>query len=167
MLDPFCGSGTTLVTSKLLKRNAIGIDIAGEAIELAKRRIESPIFTESLLLQKGRESYRQHKSAVAAHLVGVAYTPVHRNRGIDGLLKEEIDALPVFVRVQREEESLGQTIAALRKAAKDKGACRIVVVATRADLIEDECSADIEVIPSTALALNAYTSRRRSRTARR
>ncbi len=40
VLDPFCGSGTTLVAAKKLGRNFIGIDINKEYIEIAKLRIE-------------------------------------------------------------------------------------------------------------------------------
>ena len=166
ILDPFCGSGTTLVTSKLLNRNSIGIDVSEEAVELTKRRLETPLITESPLLQRGRESYRQHESYAAAHLFGVAYTPAHRNAGIDGLLKEEVDGLPVFVRVQREEESVSQAASALRKAARNKGDCRLVVIATHADLFDPGRFADVDVIPSTAFALNKYTDKRRPSTQR-
>ncbi len=36
ILDPFCGSGTTLLEARLLKRNAVGIDINPLAILLSK-----------------------------------------------------------------------------------------------------------------------------------
>lgn len=39
ILDPFMGSGTTLMVAKELKRNAIGIDIEPKYYELAKQRI--------------------------------------------------------------------------------------------------------------------------------
>ena len=52
VLDPFCGSGTTLVASKLLKRRYFGIDISPEAIQLTKSRLSNPIKTESNLLKK-------------------------------------------------------------------------------------------------------------------
>lgn len=39
VLDPFLGSGTTLVETKLLKRNGIGIDINPEAISIAKENL--------------------------------------------------------------------------------------------------------------------------------
>ena len=41
VLDPFAGSGTTLVAAKNLGRKFIGIDINKEYIEIAKRRIKS------------------------------------------------------------------------------------------------------------------------------
>ena len=39
VLDPFLGSGTTLIETKLLKRNGIGIDINPSAIEIAKNNL--------------------------------------------------------------------------------------------------------------------------------
>lgn len=39
VLDPMCGSGTTLKMAKFLSRNYIGIDIAEEYAEIAKRRL--------------------------------------------------------------------------------------------------------------------------------
>lgn len=39
ILDPFMGSGTTLVASKMLKRKSIGVEISGEFCELAFKRI--------------------------------------------------------------------------------------------------------------------------------
>ena len=39
ILDPFLGSGTTLVETKLLKRKGIGVDINPEAIEIAKENL--------------------------------------------------------------------------------------------------------------------------------
>ena len=157
ILDPFCGSGTTLVAAKLLARNSIGIDIGEEAIELTKRRLENPVFTGSPLLQKGRESYRQHLSEAAGYLFGVEYTPVHRNKGIDALLKDDINGVPVFIRVQRAGESIGQAAAALAKAARNKGACRLVVISTRADLLSWNGSANVDVVASTAFAISEYT----------
>ena len=40
ILDQFVGSGTTLIEAKLLNRNAIGVDINPESIELAKQQTD-------------------------------------------------------------------------------------------------------------------------------
>ena len=40
VLDPFCGSGTTLLVACRLGRNAIGIDISPDYCEMARKRIE-------------------------------------------------------------------------------------------------------------------------------
>jgi len=39
ILDPFCGSGTTLVATKRLNRNYIGIELEPKYVEIANRRI--------------------------------------------------------------------------------------------------------------------------------
>ncbi|MDD6056047.1 MAG: DNA methyltransferase [Helicobacter sp.] len=41
VLDPFCGSGTTLIAASLLNRFSVGIDLSGEYKELALNRLES------------------------------------------------------------------------------------------------------------------------------
>lgn len=41
VLDPFCGTGTTLVAAKLLGHKYIGIDISPSYIEIAKQRLAS------------------------------------------------------------------------------------------------------------------------------
>ncbi len=40
ILDPFVGSGTTLIETKLLKRKGIGIDINKNAIEISKKNLQ-------------------------------------------------------------------------------------------------------------------------------
>ena len=80
--------------------------------------------------------------------------------GIDGLLKQEVNNLPAFVRVQRDCEALHETIAAIKKSTKDKGACCLVVIATLNDFPDQgsdrHSSSDVLVIPSTALSLSAH-----------
>lgn len=39
VLDPFCGSGSTLVAAKQLHRNYIGMEANGEFVEIAKKRL--------------------------------------------------------------------------------------------------------------------------------
>lgn len=153
VLDPFCGSGSTLVASHLLNRNSIGIDVDPDAIELTEQRLETPVVSDSLLMANGRESYKQHSKEAANYLHGIEYTPVHRNKGIDGLLKEEIDGLPAFIRVQRDNETIGETVSSIRKAAVDKGACSLVVIATKTDYSPEHEATDIKIIPSASISI--------------
>lgn len=39
VLDPFCGSGTSMIECKLLNRKGIGIDVNENALKLARRRL--------------------------------------------------------------------------------------------------------------------------------
>lgn len=46
VLDPMCGSGTTLVACKNLRRNFIGIDANSEACKIARNRIKKRVVNE-------------------------------------------------------------------------------------------------------------------------
>lgn len=41
VLDPMCGSGTTLKMAKLNNRNYVGIDLNEEYVDLSNRRVEN------------------------------------------------------------------------------------------------------------------------------
>jgi len=41
VIDPYCGSGTTLVAAKILGHNFIGIDISKEYVEIAEKRVKN------------------------------------------------------------------------------------------------------------------------------
>ncbi len=41
ILDPFCGTGTTLVAAKILGHHFIGMDISSEYVEYTKKRLEN------------------------------------------------------------------------------------------------------------------------------
>lgn len=154
VLDPFCGSGTTLVAAKLLGRSSVGIDISEEAVDLAKRRLAMPIKTESAMLKKGRASYVNADKDALSLLAGIDLLPVQRNAGIDAFLQVKIDGSLVPIRVQRAEESIMEAASKLARAANSKKAAMAVLVRTHKDdslFSEGMLPRFIELIDSTAL----------------
>lgn len=97
VLDPFCGSGTTLVAAKMMDRNFIGIDISSDAITLAQQRLENPIRTESAFLKKGEMAYDRQSVTVKNTVTELKATLVHRNKGIDGLISSSKVVVPFKV----------------------------------------------------------------------
>ena len=131
VLDPFAGSGTTLVAAQLLGRDAVGIDISPDAVELARKRLVDPVKTSSELLRKGRESYVQSDDAALAFLQGIKFVPVQRNRGIDALLNSAPGENPILLRVQRQGESLSDAAELLHAAGRSKQPATLVLIATQ------------------------------------
>ena len=130
VLDPFTGSGTALVAAELLGRNSLGIDMAAEAVQLAKQRLEQPFKTSSELLRKGRETYVQSDGEALAYLHGLPIVPVQRNRGIDAILKIAPGENPVLIRVQRRGENLNDAAELLHSAGRSKQPATLVLVVT-------------------------------------
>ncbi|TAD97880.1 MAG: site-specific DNA-methyltransferase [Bacteroidetes bacterium] len=50
VLDPFCGSGTTCLAAKNLKRNYLGIEINPEYVNLANNRLKQTDFSQELFI---------------------------------------------------------------------------------------------------------------------
>jgi site-specific DNA-methyltransferase (adenine-specific) len=157
VLDPFCGSGTTLVAAKLLNRRWFGIDISVDAVSLAEKRLTNPQRTSSMLMEKGRESYLNGDKSVDFVLQGIEYVRVHRNSGIDCILKEDVLGCPVFLRIQKDTETIYEAVDALRVASKNKGKAVLLVLATSEGandlLYSDVDFGEIQVISTTAHAI--------------
>lgn len=130
VLDPFCGSGTTLVAAKLLKRKCIGIDASQDAIELTKSRLENPIKSESQLLQNGKEAYLNQDEEVIEILEQINAVPVQRNKGIDGFLRLNGAMVPIPVKIQKESESIDEAIQYLIKACQTNNYPKKVLIKT-------------------------------------
>ena len=131
VLDPFCGSGTTCVSAKHLKRNYIGIDISIDAVELANTRLEEMIISESNLLNKGTNEYFEKTEKELAILQNINAFPVQRNAGIDGFLKEYCGGIPVPVKIQSEYETVEDAIEKLERASYGKNYQLKIVVQTK------------------------------------
>ncbi|HOE11236.1 MAG TPA: DNA methyltransferase [bacterium] len=155
VIDPFCGSGTTLVAAKLLGRSAIGIDISNEAVALTKQRLKEPVKTESALLMNGLDSYRNANGDAVSLLNGIPHIPVQRNNGIDAFLQETFEGVPIPVRVQRHGETLSDAAGTLYKAGKTKKARRMILIAVEdvPTLFDLGIPNEVEVVTSAALSI--------------
>ena len=153
VLDPFCGSGTTCVAAKSLKRQFIGIDMSADAAELANKRLEEMIISESNLLNKGASEYLEKSEKELAILQNINAFPVQRNAGIDGFLKEHYENMPVPVKIQGVYETIEDAINKLERASIGKNYAMKIVVQTKESLISPlfAFQTDVTIIKSLEL----------------
>ena len=155
VIDPFVGSGTTVVAAKMLKRNYLGIDILPAAVDLAKQRLESLVKTESFLLKKGKKAYQNLSDFQMDILKHFQAVPVQRNSGIDGFLKEYIDGRPVSIKIQKEDESFEDALSKMQKSGTAKKCCFMILVRTHLDeqqkLLQNNVPQNVIVIDSYEL----------------
>jgi site-specific DNA-methyltransferase (adenine-specific) len=162
VLDPFCGSGTTLVAGKLKKRKVIGIDISEDAIALTNSRLNNPIKSESNLLLKGKEAYNNVDILVEKFLHDIEYVPVQRNSGIDAILKETYQNSPILVRIQKENETIEEAIKQLSRATKVKQSKKAFLIRTNdiKSLFEvDNIDNEIEIINSISYEFKEFLNK--------
>ena len=162
VLDPFCGSGTTCVSAKLLKRKYIGIDVSIDAVNLANSRLEEMIVTQSALLNKGTEDYLEKTEKELAILSNINAFPVQRNSGIDGFLKEHIDGNPIPVKIQNDYETLEDAIEKLEKATIVKEYPIKIVIQTKETGITRlfDSQTDVKILKSLELQAKEFATTR-------
>ncbi len=156
VVDPFCGSGTTCVAAKSMDRNFIGIDVSKDAVELANRRLEEMIITDSALLNKGADSYFEKSAFEMAMLNSIDAIPVQRNAGIDGFLKNHFNDKPVPVKIQGKYETLSDAIEKLEQSCHGKMFDLKIVIQTRKETSGNrlfEIESDVEIIKSQQLKI--------------
>ena len=159
ILDPFCGSGTTLVAAKLLNRNYLGIDSSSEAVELSRERIENPIRSDSKLLRTGRNAYKNLPREVVNLLRQLPVKLVQRNSGFDAIHNEFVNGKPVVLRVQRKGEDLAEAAGKLQRAGKTKDAALLLLVRTetesRQQTFMDMFPEDVHVVDSLEVTVQS------------
>ena len=133
ILDPFCGSGTTLVSAKILERDYIGIDISPDAIELSERRLADPYKTTSKLLRIGAAAYRTKTDEELSVLQQFDCDIVQRNKGIDAFLKKYYENGPVAIKIQRQEESFVEAVRLLQIAGGKKRCSFMILITDETD----------------------------------
>ena len=151
ILDPFCGSGTTIVAAELINRKGIGIDISQDAVEISENRLKNPCKTESRLLKLGIESYKTKNDIDSAILNQLDCDVVQRNRGIDGFLKKYYKNAPVAVKIQKPTESLSEAVNLLKTAGKKKKCSVTILIRTQ----NDDLIRNIN-IPSNMVIIDDY-----------
>jgi site-specific DNA-methyltransferase (adenine-specific) len=157
VLDPMCGSGTSLVAAALVERRWIGIDTEPKAIELAKARLEKPQKTVSRLLEVGKETYRKQDAKTRSLLETMNALVVERNNGLDGFLKVHYFDTPIAIRIQREHESLEETRRQLLKASAIKGCILKILVRTQAAEYQEQTRHDDrEAIDANLLVIDSH-----------
>lgn len=159
VLDPFCGSGTTLVAAKLLNRNYLGIDSSSEAVDLSRKRIENPIRSDSKLLRTGRTAYKNLPREVVNLLRQLPVKLVQRNSGFDAIHNEFVNGKPVVLRVQRNGEDLADAAGKLQRAGKTKDAALLILIRTETETRQqtffDMFPDDVHVIDSLEVAVQS------------
>ena len=160
VFDPFCGSGTTCVASKMMERSFIGIDISKDAVNLAKQRLNLLIKTESNLLKKGRASYLTADKDALALLDGLNLNPVQRNKGIDAILVKQYKGTPILIKVQRKHESIHEAAGLLLKAMKKKQSLKSFLIRiNKNDLFNDDISySGITIIDAPSVKISSLFS---------
>lgn len=116
VLDPFCGSGTTLVAAKRLGRYPIGVDINQEAIVLTRERLKSMVKTESFLLRNGISFYDNKDNESKSILKCIDCDVVQRNKGLDAILKKTYNNKPIGLKIQKKNEALELSVSLLHNA---------------------------------------------------
>lgn len=150
ILDPFCGSGTTLVAAKIMNRNYIGIDINSDAIMLASQRLINPIKTESKLLKVGKDAYDQKSRYEKIILSNFECNIVQRNKGIDAFLIKHYKDSPVAIRIQKESEPLSTAIDMLNRAGTTKK-CKLMILIRTNNFENRELT-----VPSNIIIIDSY-----------
>ena len=79
VIDPYCGSGTTLVAAKLLGHNFIGIDISLEYVDYAKKRLHNCESERRTLLEE-----------LEKHKVSKTFSERKQNGGYTGRFRQNL-----------------------------------------------------------------------------
>ena len=158
VLDPFCGSGTTCVSAKILNRKYIGIDKSKDATELTEKRLVDLIVSSSALLENGSNSYIEKDEKELAILKSIDAVPVQRNNGIDGFLKRNIKNKPVPVRIQKPYETIEEAISKLENSTQAKNSDIRILIQTNELNALFGVNSNVIIVKANELEINKHIS---------
>ena len=135
ILDPFVGSGTTVVAAELLGRRWIGIDANLDAIQICKTRLTGDLSKtvsishyQPYKLSKFLKLLRYQQIEYIAKVLDMHI--VRRNSNLDGILKRSGGWKGVGVKYLKEGDVL-QEITAFANSAKKRGMDLGIVIIPR------------------------------------
>ncbi|MDO5760811.1 MAG: DNA methyltransferase [Bacteroidota bacterium] len=94
VIDPYCGSGTTLVAAKLLNKDFIGIDISEDYISFTKERLE-----------KALKEKRKVEQEVSRHFVEKTFKERKANKENTGKFRNHKEKAS-YIFENKEQDSL-------------------------------------------------------------
>lgn len=151
VLDPFCGSGTTLVAAHLMGRKYIGIDKSFDAIALAKKRIDFPVRSNSQLMKIGKNAYETKTEYEKLLLKSLDADIVQRNKGVDAILRKQYNGGLVAIKIQKDKESTQLAVDLLLSSNKNKKYGYLILIRTILD-----CEQSTIKLPNNMLIVNCY-----------
>ncbi len=159
VLDPFCGSGSTLVSAKLLNRSYMGIDLNPDAISLSQERLSAPFKTTSNVLKEGIHAYEKKTEYELSILNQFDCNIVRRNKGIDAFLRKYYAGKPVAIKIQKQNESIEDAIHLLDTAGRKKGCIFTVLIANNRYFSSQIVPNNMIVIPQYNKQLEHFIER--------
>lgn len=108
VLDPFCGSGTSMVAAKINNRRFLGFDINPEAIEVCNHRLNAPIVSRSIVAEKGYDFFKNKNDLELKILKHFNCHIVERNNAIDGIA--DLLNKKIGIKIQKEYEKADEVI---------------------------------------------------------
>jgi site-specific DNA-methyltransferase (adenine-specific) len=146
ILDPFCGSGTMGISAHINNCHYIGIDISKDAIKICKERKNDYFISESSVLDGNYNNFNNLEHEIRVFINAIGAIPVERNKGLDGIYSSQ-DGM-IGIRFQRKNETIGETIALLNKAVRNKPIVKkIIIKNSDADFFE-EIPYDVIIVES-------------------
>lgn len=129
VLDPMVGSGTTLIESKLLHRNAIGIDINFNAVELTKEALNFDFKTKSkqqVILGDARNIVNCKNESIDLVIIHPPYLNIVKYS--DGKNKDDLSSISNLNLFCDEIERVSNE---LYRVLKPNGICSVLIGDTR------------------------------------